>query len=98
MSPVRRKGQEGQHLIQLRLEFPDHLRCGPPPARSEAPRPYACLDFALRIPDPPELPAKFPPLEPTKPQSQPSQVAKPIRHAQLVPRRRLDRLRPAADA
>jgi len=38
MLPVRRKGQESQHPWQVLLEFLDHLRHSPAPARAEPPR------------------------------------------------------------
>src|SRR5882724_11521244 len=64
MSPVCRKGEEGQHLFQFALEFLHHLWCGPPPARAEPPRPFPRLCLVLRIPDPPELSPKLAPLTP----------------------------------
>src|SRR5271169_144382 len=66
MSPVRREVEKRQHLFQLELEFLHHLWRGPPPASAESPRPVPRLRLVLRVPDPPELPPEFAPLEPSK--------------------------------
>jgi len=66
MSPVRREGEEREHLLQLELEFLHHLWRGPPPASAESPRPVPRLRLVFRVPDPPEFPPEFAPLEPSK--------------------------------
>src|ERR1700733_1931838 len=92
MSPRRRKVEEGQHVFQLSLEFLYHLWSSPPPTSTESPRPLPRLHLILRVPDPPELPSKLPPLEPGQPWRQCFQVAEPVRQAALMSSRWIHRL------
>src|SRR6516225_9522281 len=92
MAPVCGKDEEGQHLIELALEFLDHVRCTPPPTRTEPACPLPCLRFAFGIPDPPKLPAKLAALKPSQPRRQRFQLAEPMCQTQLVPGRRIHRL------
>src|ERR1700687_1772740 len=66
MAPLRWEVEKRQHLLQLELEFLHHLRRGPPPARAESLSPVPRLRLVLRVPDPPELPPEFSPLQPSK--------------------------------
>src|SRR3984885_6727688 len=87
MSPLRREGEEGQHVFELDLEFLHHLWSSPPPSCTESPRPVPRLRLVLRVPDPPELPSELPPLEPRQARRQRFQVPEPVRQAALVPSR-----------
>src|SRR5258708_5578757 len=90
MAPVRWEVEKRQHLFQLELEFLHHLWRGPPPASAESPRPVPCLRLVLRVPDPPELPPEFSPLEPSKSWRQCLQVTEPMRQTALMPSRGLE--------
>src|SRR5258708_34510559 len=85
MAPLRREVEKRQHLFQLELEFLHHLWRGPPPASAESPRPVPCLPLVLRVPDPPELPPEFSPLEPSKSRRPCLQVTEPMRQPALRP-------------
>src|SRR5258708_5578756 len=97
MAPVRWEVEKRQHLFQLELEFLHHLWRGPPPASAESPRPVPCLRLVLRVPDPPELPPEFSPLEPSKSWRQCLQVTEPMRQTALMPSRGIHHLRRTDD-
>jgi hypothetical protein len=80
---VARVPRRAPQLVRFQLDGVDR----PPLARTNPPRPFAGLIFILRLPDPPKLPPKFPPLEPGKSRRQCLRVAKPKRQAQWMPGR-----------
>src|SRR5579863_2638820 len=97
MAPLRWEVEKRQHLFQLALKFLHHLWRGPPPARTESPRPVPRLRLVLRVPNPPELPPEFAPLEPCPSRRQRFQVPKPMRQTALLPSRGIHHLRRTDD-
>src|SRR5258708_19480802 len=97
MAPLRGEVENRQPLSHLDWEFLPHPWPGPPPASAESPRPVPCLRLVLRVPDPPELPPEFSPLEPSKSWRPCLQVTEPMRQTALMPTRGIHHLRPTDD-